>query len=218
MTLSLRSEQALPEWIPVKSCLYGVRLSRSIKVNANRHDSRCLFITSAYAPTDCSSEEEKDDFYRALSRLICSVRSSDIVIVAGDMNAQVGRLHSFESHLGSHFSVGAPRTDNRDRLLQLCTDDQLYLASTNFQHKRLHRVSWKPSCATQTWTQLDHFAVSRRWRSSIQDCRLFWCTPPESDHAMLRGRLSIKFPGVNGSNQPSNQHPTFTQLLRKSIG
>ena len=62
------------------------------------------------------------------------------MIVAGDMNAQVGRLHLFESHLGGHFSVDAQRTDNEDRLLQLCTDHQLYLASTNFQH----RVTWKP--------------------------------------------------------------------------
>ena len=108
---------------------------------------------SAYAPTDYSSEEEKDDFYRELSRLICSAKGSDVAIVAGDMKVQVGRLYSFESHLGGIFQ-STPSVQT--------TEIDFYLTSTNFQHKRLHRVTWKPPCATQTWTQLDHFAVSRR--------------------------------------------------------
>ena len=145
-----------------------------------------MFVVSAYAPTDGSSEQEKDDFYRELSRLIRLAKRSDIIILAGDMNAQIGQLHSSETHLGGHFSVDAQRTDNGDRLLQLCNDHQLFLASTNFQHKRSHRVTWKPPCTSQSWTQLDHIAISFRWRASIQDCRSFWCTPLDSDHAILR--------------------------------
>ena len=152
-----------------------------------------MFVVSAYAPTDCSSDEEKDNFYRNISTLLRSVKSSDIVILAGDLNAQVGRLDTSELHLGGKFGVDAPRSDNGERLLQLCADHRLFLANTNFQHKRLHRLTWRPPATSQQWKQLDHIAISYRWRASIQDCRSFWSTPLDSDHALVRARMSISF-------------------------
>ena len=93
---SPRAERAFLDWIPVNSRLCVVRLAGSIKINANRHSKQCLFVVSAYAPTDGSSEQEKDDFYRELSRLIRLTERSDIIILACDMNAQIGQLHSSE--------------------------------------------------------------------------------------------------------------------------
>ncbi|GAA51326.1 peptide alpha-N-acetyltransferase [Clonorchis sinensis] len=57
-------------------------------------------------PTDSSSENEKDEFYQDLSRLLRSAKRTDMVILAGDMNAQVGRLSPEEAQLG----VGACTT------------------------------------------------------------------------------------------------------------
>ncbi|KER32579.1 hypothetical protein T265_01449 [Opisthorchis viverrini] len=45
------------------------------------------------------------------------------------MNAQAGRLSSLESSLGGRFGVDARRTDNGGRLLHLCADHELFLAS-----------------------------------------------------------------------------------------
>ena len=64
----------------------------------------------------------KDDFYRELSNLLRLAKSSDIIILAGDMNAQVGQLSQFETHLGGIYGVRANRTDSGDRLLQTCAD------------------------------------------------------------------------------------------------
>ncbi|KER27324.1 hypothetical protein T265_05644 [Opisthorchis viverrini] len=194
VALSPRAERALLDWIPVNSRLCAVRLSSSIKLNASRNKKRCLFVVSAYAPTDCISDAEKDTFCRELSGLIRQAKSTDIVILAGDLNAQVGRLSSLESHLGGRFGVDARRTENGDRLLQLCADHELFLASTNFQHKRSHRVTWRPPTTNQPWTQLDHVAISHRWRATTQDCRSFWGTQLDSDHAVVRARLTVRFP------------------------
>ncbi|KER22007.1 hypothetical protein T265_09801 [Opisthorchis viverrini] len=70
-------------------------------------------------------------------------------------------------------------------------------------HPNTERVEWTPPSKTnstnyfqtfrnhlhspntnQPWTQLDHVAISHRWRATIQDCRSFWGTPLDSDHAM----------------------------------
>ena len=50
-------------------------------------------------------------------------------MLAGEMNAQIGQLHSSETHLGGLFSVDAQRTDSVDRLLQLCNEHQHQLST-----------------------------------------------------------------------------------------
>ncbi|KER31425.1 hypothetical protein T265_02334 [Opisthorchis viverrini] len=63
-------------------------------------------------PTDHSSDTEKDGFYQDLRRLLRSARRRGIVILAGDMNAQVGRLSPEDTQLGGRIGVGDQRTDN----------------------------------------------------------------------------------------------------------
>ena len=53
VALSARAEAALIDWIPINSRLCAVRLESSIKVRRNRREKRCLFVISAYDPTDC---------------------------------------------------------------------------------------------------------------------------------------------------------------------
>ncbi|CAH8585366.1 unnamed protein product [Schistosoma curassoni] len=100
VALSARAEAGLIDWIPINSRLCAVRLESSIKVRRNRREKRCLFVISAYAPTDCSLDAIKDEFYHQLSVLLQKVRSTDIVVLTGDLNAQVGRLATEENRSG----------------------------------------------------------------------------------------------------------------------
>ena len=58
-------------------------------------------------------------------------QSSDLVVVAGDFNAQVGELSTCELGLGGRFTLSSKRTDNGDRLLHLCSTHGLFLANIN---------------------------------------------------------------------------------------
>ena len=80
----------------MSSRLCAIRLASSIRTGARRRSNRSLFVIATYAPTDCSSDSGKDTFYHDLNSLLRRTMSSDIVVVAGDMNAQVGRLMSSE--------------------------------------------------------------------------------------------------------------------------
>ena len=193
IALSSRAESSLLDWIPVNSRLCAVRLNGSVRVNKQRNRWRCLFIVSVYAPTDCSADDLKDAFYRDLHNLLQKARQSDVVVICGDFNAQVGRLGPSEKHLGGPYGIHSARTDNGDRLLQLCADRRLYLASTNFNHKRRNCVTWRPPSSSQQWSQIDHIVISYRWRGCIEDCRSFWSTPLDSDHALVRARISLRF-------------------------
>jgi len=167
----------------------------------------------------------KDDFYRELSNLLRLAKSSDIIILAGDMNAQVGQLSQFETHLGVIYGVRANRTDNGNRLLQTCADHNLYLASTNFVHKKRHCVTWRSPGLPENWTQIDHIAISHRWRGSVENCRSYWGTYVETGHAPFRARISLRFTGkrttqASGNNNfhlhNNDQTTTFrTELARQ---
>ena len=162
VALSTRAEAALLDWIPVNSRLCAVRLEGSCRVNRQRSDKRCLFVISVYAPTDCSPDAVKDDFYHHLHNLLRKAPKTDIVILAGDLNARVGRLSPDEVHLGGRYGLDSSRSDNGDRLLSLCSDHRLFLVSTNFRHRKLHSATWRSPSSAQTWTQFDNVAISYR--------------------------------------------------------
>ena len=96
IVLNQRSEAAFLDWIPLNSRLCAVRLEGAIHKNRQCKTKRCLFVISAYAPADISSDDLKDMIYDQLTAPINQSRSSDIVILAGDLNAQVGKLSSSE--------------------------------------------------------------------------------------------------------------------------
>ena len=112
--------------------------SSSVKVNQNRSQKRTLFVISLYAPTNSSEDAAKEEFYNELNRLLNMRQSSNIGLVAGDVNAQLGELSTSELGLGGRFTLGSKRTDNKDRLLHLCSTHGLFLSNTNFRHKKIH--------------------------------------------------------------------------------
>ena len=88
--------------------------------------------------------------------------------------------------------------------MQLCADHGLFLASTNFSHKKLHRLTWRPPHSSHRWTQIDHIAIGYRWRGSVQDCRSFWSTAVDSDHALVRARFCLRLTCKRNNGSKSN--------------
>ena len=133
------AEMALLNWIAVNSRLCAAHFSSSVKVNQNK----TLFVMSLYAPTNSSEGTAKEEFHDEFNRLLNMGQSSDIVMVAGDFNAQLSQLSTSELGLGGRFTLRSKRTDNGDRLLHRCSTYGLFLANTNFGHKGIHRATWR---------------------------------------------------------------------------
>ena len=70
-------------------------------------------------PTNCSSDAVKDSFYDALDALLRRTKSSDIVVVAGDMNAQVGKLNTDEAQLGGCLGLDSVRRNDFSNYAQV---------------------------------------------------------------------------------------------------
>ena len=95
-------------------------------------------IMSAYAPTLCSTAEEKDDFYGQLETAIKEIPASEHLYLLGDFNARIGSDHFLWPQCIGHFGV-AKLNENGQRLLELCSFHDL-ITNTFFTTKPHHRV------------------------------------------------------------------------------
>ena len=96
IALNRRSEAAFPGRIPVNGGLCASGLESAIHKNGQCKTKSCLFVISLYELTDSSSNNPKNMFYDRLTVLKIQSRSSDIVILAGELNAQVAQISSSE--------------------------------------------------------------------------------------------------------------------------
>ena len=70
------------------------------------------------------------------------------------------------------------RNDTGDRM---CDMNELLITGTLFPHKAIHKATWaSPDGVTRT--QIDHILISRRFRNSLKDTRVFRSADIGSDH------------------------------------
>jgi exonuclease III len=63
-------------------------------------------VVAVYAPTADTDEEDADEFYLQLQDVLNGIRKSDIVILLGDLNAQIsGNRQGAEHVIGPHGSA-----------------------------------------------------------------------------------------------------------------
>ena len=120
-----------------------------------------LHVVSVYAPTEDKSEHTKEYFYHSLQTLLDTFPKRDMVMIAGDFNAQLGGQDRavWDGALGK-FCLGRKITENGTKLLSFCSTNQLVVRNTFFQHKDIHKATWVGP-AGDLANQIDHFIVSK---------------------------------------------------------
>lgn len=118
-----------------------------------------LTILGVYAPTESADVEVKHSFYGALERSINSVPPHNILIVAGDINARIGRnsRSDLDRNIGP-FLMHDVTNDNGQKLVQLARDHDLFVAQTAFPHRAGHLWTWHSP--HDTTAQLDHILIN----------------------------------------------------------
>lgn len=106
-------------------------------------------MLSICAPTLCSSES-KDGFYEVLETTIKEIPTTEHLFLLGDS-------YSWPRCI-DHFAIGK-LNKNGQRLLELCSCDDLFISNRFFSAKPCHRVSWRHSRSCH-WHQLD-IAITR---------------------------------------------------------
>ena len=182
LVLSKKMKNTLISYTPVSERVMTARLhSKHINIS----------VTVVYAPTEDADSTDKDNFYRQLNDVQSGLPSHDIKLVLGDFNARVGR--DFTAHpgvIGRH-SYHKEANDNGKRMLDFCTMHQLTIGGTLFEHKDIHKTTWR-SPNGHTVTQIDHICISTRWSHSLLDVRSMLGADINTTHYLVRGYVSIK--------------------------
>jgi len=197
LLLSSAAKRSLMEWTPVSDRILVARF---------RSKARNVSIVHVYAPTNTSPVDVKDDFYSLLSSTLNNVRRGDILIVMGDLNAKVGEDNSgYELFMGREGVANSRRNDNGDRFVEFCATNQLVIGGTLFKNKEIYKLTWKSNDG-YTKSQLDHFTISRRWRRSLLNTRVYRGPDVHTDHWLLVSTIQLKLASVKQK---------FTNLTRK---
>lgn len=191
LMLSKSARQCLKSWSPI-----------SDRILIARFESRIRHITyvQVYAPTEQASVEDKEAFYEQLAHTFERINKSDIVVLMGDLNAKVGSSNAnWENVMGTH-GLGAMNS-NGELFADFCGKYNLIIGGTIFPHKNVHKATWvSPDRTTQN--QIDHIAISKRWRTSLLDVRARRGADVYSDHHLVVGQLRIKLK-ANNKRQPT---------------
>ena len=86
-------------------------------------------IISCYSPTNVSEETELVTFYDELSSLVRSISKHNVLIVGGDMNAQIGKNRN------NKYSLHKTSNRNGQHLTDFMIENRLTCLNTNYQKK-----------------------------------------------------------------------------------
>ena len=152
---------------------------------------------SCNSPTNVSQETDLITFYNELSSLVRSIPKHNVLIIHGDMYAQIGKNvnHKFRRHNSSN--------RNREHLTDFTLENRLTCLSTKFQKKE--GKLWTNSYANNTKAQIDFVFINKKWNNSALNCEAY------SSHASQFNALLFHFEGV------SSDHRIVTAKIRLSL-
>lgn len=123
--------------------------------------------TLVQAHTNRLSSVFNTTLHQHLHKISQNLSLADNAILTDDMNATLGRLPSDETHLLNPFDLDYCRSDNRERLLTLCSNRYLHLVSKKFEILCHRQANWFTFSLSQQCTEINN-------QDRVQDCQSRW--------------------------------------------
>ena len=122
-------------------------------------------IISCYSPTNVSKETELFTFYEELSSLVRSIPKHNLLVIGGDMHAQIGKNRN------NKYSLHNTSNRNGQHLIDFMIENRLTCLNTNFQ-KREGKL-WTHTYAKKSKAQIDYIFINRKWKNSAMNCEAY---------------------------------------------
>jgi len=152
---------------------------------------------------------------------------SDIIIILGDVNAQLGKERLYNEVTGQH-TLHEETNRSGELLYEFAYANSMVVKSTNFQHKRIYKMTWL-SPDQNTASQIDHIIINANKKGVIEDVRTMRGPNIDSDHflvkAVIKQKLSVmhkkKLKPALKWNKINLQNPSklkeYRSLLHKKL-
>ena len=144
-----------------------------------------LKIVQVYAPTTSHGDEEVENFYNDLDKIL--EKPCYYTILMGDFNAKVGkRANSSETATGI-FGLGT-RNERGDTLVEWATSEKFKIMNTMFKKKPKRRWTWKSPDGT-TKNEIDYVLTTKP--DTITDVTVINRINVGSDHRMVMSSVKL---------------------------
>jgi len=98
-------------------------------------------LICVHAPTEDKDDDDKDNFYEDLDQIYEECPKRDVKIILGDLNAKIGQEEVYRPIIGK-YSLHSLSNDNGIRLIDFACSKNMAIASTLFNHKDIHKMTW----------------------------------------------------------------------------
>ena len=122
-------------------------------------------IISCYSPTNVSEETELVTFYDELSSLVRKIPKHNMLVIGGDMNAQIGKNGN------NKYSLHNTSNRNGQHLTDFMIENILACLNTNYQ-KREDKL-WSYMYANNSKAQIDYVLINKKWKNSAMNCEAY---------------------------------------------
>ena len=163
-------------------------------------------IISCYSPTNVSEENEIVTFYDELSSLVRSIPKHNMLVIGGDMNAQIGKNGN------NKYSLHNTSNRNGQHLTDFMIENRLACLNTNYQ-KREGKL-WTYTYANNTKAQIDYVLINKKWKNSALNCAYSSFEGVSTDHRIVKIRLSLR---KNDKRTATTKHYDWALLNNKDV-
>ena len=161
-------------------------------------------IISCYSPTNVSEENEIVTFYEDLSSLVCSISKHNLLVIGGDMNAQIGKNRN------NKYSLHNASNRNGQHLIDFMIENRLTCLNTNFQ-KREGKL-WAYTYANKSKAQIDYVLINRKWKNNAMNCEAYSsCEGVSSDHRIVTAKVQLSL-RKNATRKAKTKHYDWALL------
>ena len=143
-------------------------------------------------------------FYDELSSLVRSIPKHNVLVIGGDMNAQIGKngKHKYNQHNSSN--------RNGQHLTDFTTEKRLTCQNTNFQ-KREGKL-W-----TYTYANNTKYNTNKKWKNSAVNCEAYFSfVGVSSDHRIVKAKIRLSL-RKNATRTTTTIHYDWALLDNKDI-
>ena len=166
-------------------------------------------IISCYSPTNVSEETELVTFYEELSTLVRSIPKHNLLVIGGDINAQIGKNRK------NKYSLHNMSNRNGQHLTGFMIENRLTCLNTNYQ-KREGKL-WTYTYANNSKAQIDYVFINKKWKNSAMNCEAYSSFEGvSSDHRIVTAKLRLSL-RKNATRKVTTKHYDWALLNNSDI-
>ena len=166
-------------------------------------------IISCNSPTNVSEETELVTFYDELSSLVRSIPKHKMLVIGGDMNAQIGENGN------NKYSLHNTSNRNGQHLTDFMIENRLACLNTNYQ-KREGKL-WTYTYANNTKAQIDYVLINKKWKNSAMNCEAYSSFEGVStDHRIVTAKIRLSL-WKKRQTKATTKHYNWAHLNNRDI-